>query len=198
MGRLVVVEQVTLDGVAQSPGRPDEDARDGFDRGGWAMTWFAGDPEGAGAAMRGSGGTAAFLFGRRTYLDLVGYWLGTSDPNPFADILRGTPKHVVTSTLAEPLPHPASHRVDGADLVGGVRAVKEQVEGDIVVLGSIQLVHALAAADLVDAYLLTTVPLLVGPGLRLFDGPPPARLAVSDAFVSPAGSVTATYTVERG
>ncbi|WP_265522881.1 dihydrofolate reductase family protein [Oerskovia flava] len=193
MGTLLVVENVSLDGVAQSPGRPDEDTRDGFDRGGWATTWFAQDPEGARAAMSGGGVTSAFLFGRRTYEDLVGYWLTTPEPNPFADILRSTPKHVATRTLDEPLAHPASHRL-GADLVDAVTALKRDVEGEIVVLGSIRLVHQLAAAGLVDAYLLTTVPVLLGDGLRLFDGTP-AHLEVSGATVSPRGALTATYSV---
>lgn len=192
MGTLVVVENVSLDGVVQSPGRPDEDTRDGFDRGGWASTWFAQDPEGAQAAMSGGGRTAAFLFGRRTYEDLVGFWLTTDMPNPFSDILRSTPKHVVTRD-PQVLVHPASSRVDG-DLVPAVTALKEQVDGEIVVLGSIRLVHALAAAQLVDAYLLTTIPVVLGQGLRLFDGTP-AALAVEGATVSPQGSVTATYRV---
>jgi dihydrofolate reductase len=192
MGTLLVVENVSLDGVAQSPGRPDEDTRDGFDRGGWASEWFAQDPEAAQAAMSGGGVTSAFLLGRRTYDDLVGYWLSTPDPNPFTEILRATPKHVATRS-DDALPHPASHRL-GDDLVESVSALKRDVEGEIVVLGSIRLVHRLAAAGLVDAYLLTTLPVVLGGGLRLFDGSP-ARLEVSGATVSPHGALTATYRV---
>lgn len=194
MGTLLVVENVSLDGVVQSPGRPDEDTRDGFDRGGWASTWFAQDPEAAQAAMSGGGRTDAFLLGRRTYEDLVGYWLTTDEPNPFSDILRSTPKHVATRDPAA-LVHPATSQVDG-DLAPAVTALKQQVDGEIVVLGSIRLVHALAAADLVDAYLLTTIPVVLGAGLRLFDGTP-AALAVEGATVSPLGAVTATYRVLR-
>ncbi len=196
MGTLLAVENVSLDGVAQSPGRPDEDTRDGFDRGGWASAWFTQDPEGARAAMSGSGGTSAFLFGRRTYQDLVGYWLTTPDPNPFADILRSTPKYVATRSLRDPLPYPASHRL-GNDLLEAVTAIKRDVEGEIVVLGSVRLVHQLAAAGLVDAYLLTTVPVVLGGGLRLFGGTP-ARFVVSGATVSPRGAMTATYRVMSG
>lgn len=195
MGTLLVVENVSLDGVAQSPGRPDEDTRDGFDRGGWASAWFAQDPEAAQAAMSGGGETSAFLLGRRTYDDLVGYWLTTPEPNPFADVLRSTPKHVATRS-SDPLPHPASYRL-GDDLVASVTALKRDVAGEIVVLGSIRLVHALAAAGLVDAYLLTTVPVVLGGGLRLFDGVP-ADLEVSGATVSPRGALTATYRVLPG
>ena len=87
MYSLVVVENVSLDGVMQSPGRPDEDTRDGFDLGGWAAERLAEDPDAAQASMSGQANTAALLFGRRTYLDLVGHWLSMPEPNPFADIL---------------------------------------------------------------------------------------------------------------
>ena len=92
MHTLVVVENVSLDGVMQSPGRADEDTRGGFDLGGWASQPLADDPEAAQAAMSGQANTAALLFGRRTYYDLVGHWLSTPQPNPFAEILTRTPK----------------------------------------------------------------------------------------------------------
>ncbi len=116
MSRLVVVENVSLDGVMQSPGRPDEDTRGGFTQGGWAARALSRDPEAARASLEGQGQTRALLFGRRTYLDLVGHWLTTSEPNPFAEILARTPKYVVSGTLTAPLPHPASELLAG-DLV---------------------------------------------------------------------------------
>nr|WP_231127133.1 dihydrofolate reductase family protein [Motilibacter aurantiacus] len=194
---MVVVENMSLDGVAQSPGRADEDPRDGFQRGGWASTWFATDPEAARAAMGGRHETTALLFGSRTYLDLVGHWLSTPGPNPFADILRSMPKHVVTSTLPDPLPHPNSHALRGDPAVTVAR-LKDEAAGEIVVLGSIRLVHALTAAGLVDEYLLTVLPVVLGGGLRLFDTVP-VELETVSSSTSPRGAVTATYRpVRRG
>jgi len=95
MTTLTAVEFLSLDGVMQAPGRPDEDPRGGFERGGWASEALARDPEAAHASMGDPSGTGAMLFGRRTYLDLVGHWLGTSDPNPFTEVLRET--HTFTS-----------------------------------------------------------------------------------------------------
>ena len=108
MSKLVVVENLSLDGVMQAPGRPDEDTRSGFDRGGWAAQALAKDPEAAQASMAGQGQTAAMLFGRRTYEDVVGHWLSTPEPNPFTEILKKTPKYVASRTLTQPLPHPNS------------------------------------------------------------------------------------------
>jgi len=193
MGSIVVVEHVSLDGVMQSPGRPDEDTHGGFDQGGWAFRNLADDPEAAAAAFDGTP-PAALLFGRRTYLDLVGYWLA-APPNPFAAVLRDTPKHVVTSTLPDPLPHPANHRLQG-DPVDGVARLRESVAGDVVVLGSGQLVRALAAAGLVDSYVLTHIPVLLGCGTRLFDGAR-ADLDVVSSTTTPKGTVVATYAVRR-
>jgi dihydrofolate reductase len=190
MGKLVVVENVSLDGVMQAPGRADEDTRGGFDRGGWVSGLLAGDPEAAMASMKGHGATAAMLFGRRTYLDLLGFWLSNPEPNPFTEILRDTPKYVVSSTLEEPLPHPASTRISLDD----VGATKDAVAGDIVVLGSGELVRALAAAKLVDEYVLTILPVVLGSGTRLF-AETPAALKVVKSFTSPTGIVVATYRV---
>lgn len=196
MHTLVVVENVSLDGVMQSPGRPDEDTRDGFDLGGWASQRLADDPQAARAAMSGQAGTAALLFGRRTYHDLVGHWLSTPEPNPFADILARTPKYVVSRTPDGELPHPNSTRLAGEG-IDTVRALKEQGEGDLVVLGSGALVRSLAAADLVDRYVLTTIPVVLGRGRRLFESTY-AGLEVETSTTSPTGIVVATYRVLHG
>lgn len=193
MGRLIAVENVSLDGVMQSPGRPDEDTRGGFDRGGWASTRLTRDPEAAQAPMSRAGVTTAFVFGRRTYVDLVGHWLSTPDPNPFTDILTRTPKHVVSRTLDDPLPHPNSNRLDG-DPVAAVAALKDDNAGDLVILGSGMLVRALAAAHLIDEYVLTIIPVVLGTGTRLF-GDTYADLEVTRSMTSSSGIVVATYKV---
>jgi dihydrofolate reductase len=99
--------------------------------------------------MGDTGSGAEMLFGRRTYLDLLGHWLSTPDPNPFTEILRTTQKYVASRTLTEPLPHPASTLLDG-DAGGAVRALRADVDSELVVLGSGDLVRQLAAAGLVD------------------------------------------------
>ncbi len=145
--------------------------------------------------MQGHEGTRAMLFGRRTYEDLVGHWLATTDDNPFRDFLRDIPKYVVSHTLREPLPHPNSTLLSG-DLATDVAALKKNLDGDIVVLGSGELVRALAVADLVDRYTLTTLPVVLGRGARLFDGAP-ADLECVSGLVSASGIVVATYDVRR-
>jgi dihydrofolate reductase len=196
MAKIVAVENISLDGVMQSPGRPDEDTRGGFDRGGWASQLLAADPEAAMAAMSGQGRTAAMLFGHRTYLDLVGHWLGTDEPNPFTEILRATPKYVASRSASTLLEHPNSELLtpdaDG-DAVASVRALKATLEGDVVVLGSGELVRSLAAAGLVDEYLLTILPVVLGRGARLFDGYAP--LEVRSSWTSTTGIVVGTYAV---
>ena len=195
MGKLVVVENVSLDGVMQAPARPDEDTRNGFDLGGWAGSLLADDPEAARAAMSGRTQSAAMLFGRRTYLDLVGHWLSTTEPNPFTPILRDTSKYVASRTLTEPLPHPNSHLL-ADDVPGSVARLKEELDGDLVVLGSGALVRDLAAHGLVDEYVLTTLPVVLGRGTRLF-GETYAALDVVDTTVTSKGAVVATLAVRR-
>jgi dihydrofolate reductase len=135
------------------------------------------------------------LFGRRTYLDLVGHWLTTTEPNPFTEIIRDTQKYVASRTLSEPLPHPNSALLAG-DAVDAVASLKADGNGDIVVLGSGALVRDLAAAGLVDAYVLTILPVVLGSGTRLF-GDTFAPLRVASSFTSPTGIVVATYDVLR-
>lgn len=196
MRRVVAVENISLDGVMQSPASPDEDPSGGFTRGGWAAELLAADPEAAQAAMgRQASSSTAMLFGRRTYLHLVGHWLSTTEPNPFTDILRDTPKYVASRTLTEPLPYPNSILLDG-DATAAVASLKAEGKGDIVVLGSGALLRDLAAAGLVDAYVLTILPVVLGSGSRLF-GDTYAPLEVTSSWTSATGIVVATYEVEK-
>lgn len=195
MGRLVVVEYVSLDGVMQAPGRPDEDPRGGFPHGGWATSRLADDPVAAQASMGDPSGTAAMLFGRRTYLDLVGHWLSSPEPNPFAEILTRMPKYVASRGADVVLPHPNTTLLTG-EAGQTVPSMKADVEGDVVVLGSGALMRDLAAAGLVDQYVLTTLPVVLGVGARLFDGTY-QELEVMNSTTSPSGIVVATYRVAR-
>jgi dihydrofolate reductase len=194
MRKLVAVEYISLDGVMQAPGARDEDERGGFEHGGWAMERFAADPVAMQASIEGQSSTSALLFGRRTYDQLVGYWLGDPDPNPFSDILRETPKYVASRTRV-PLVHPNSQLL-GEDTLGAVVALKEEGDGDIVLLGSGMLVRDLAAAGLVDEYLLSILPVVIGSGTRLF-GDRYTPMKVVSSIVSPSGIVVATYRVAR-
>ncbi|MTD17158.1 deaminase [Nakamurella sp. YIM 132087] len=195
MHSIVAVENVTLDGVMQSPGRPDEDTRGGFDRGGWANALLSADPEAAQAAMSGQNETVALMFGRRTYHDLVGHWLTTSEPNPFTDIIRETPKYVISRNPDEELPYPNSTLLAG-DAATTVAEFKSSGDGEVVILGSGVLVRDLAAAGLVDTYILTVLPLVLGKGQQLFEGTP-IDLDVRRSTTSGTGIVTAVYDVRR-
>ncbi|WP_150306917.1 dihydrofolate reductase family protein [Planctomonas psychrotolerans] len=194
MGDLVAVEYVSLDGVMQAPGAPDEDPRGGFEHGGWATTRFAADPVAMQASMEGHSDTAALLFGRRTYDQLVGHWLNAPQPNPFADVLRKTPKYVASRTRA-PLTHPHSFLL-GENTLESVASLTKESAGDVVLLGSGMLVRDLAAAGLVDRYLLSILPVVLGTGTRLF-GDTFAPMEVVSSTISPTGTVVATYRVVR-
>ena len=196
MSKLIVVENISLDGVMQSPGRPDEDTRGGFERGGWATEYLGRDPEAAQASMGGMASTAGLVFGHRTYDDLVGHWLSTPEPNPFAEVLARTPKYVASRQADAVLPHPNSTQL-AADAVDSVSRLKQgEATGDLVVLGSGVFVRDLAAAGLVDEYLLTIVPVVLGSGTRLF-GDTFMPVEVVSSFTSPSGIVVATYRVDR-
>ncbi len=194
MHTITVVENVSLDGVAQAPASPEEDRRGGFEHGGWAFQHLASDPEAMERAMSGEP-AAAMLLGHRTYDQLVGHWLSTPDDNPFTELLRTTPKHVATRDATVDLPHPNSHRLVG-EATQTVAALKEHGEGELVVLGSLALVRDLTAAGLVDRFVLTTIPVVLGSGARLFEGSH-VTLEVEQTWASERGAVVATYRVAR-
>ena len=189
MSKIVLFENVSLDGVMQAPGRPDEDRRGGFEHGGWAMPYAdAVQGEVASASMAKTGG---LLLGRRTYEDLLAYW-NTTD-SPFKDALNNTPKYVVSTTLTEPLPWPNSTLLagDGLEAVSRLRA---QPGNDLVVLGSGELAQSLMRGGLVDEYLLLINPLVLGTGRRLFaDGAALTQLRLVETKVTTTGVIIATY-----
>jgi len=191
MSKIVVNTNVTLDGVMQAPGRPDEDTRDGFQRGGWGQPYF--DEVMGQKAAEGMAATDAFLFGRRTYEDFASVWPTMPDDNPFATVLNERPKYVASTTLREPLPWANSTLLQG-ELGEAVGALKEQQGKDVVVLGSGQLIRSLMERDLVDRYVLWIHPLVLGAGHRLFtDGLPSTSLQLVDTTTTTTGVVIATY-----
>jgi dihydrofolate reductase len=190
MSRLVVNENLTLDGVMQSPAAPDEDRRGGFERGGWAPPYFdqvMGDWAAEGMARGG-----ALLFGRRTFEQFASFWPTQPDDNPFATVLNNRQKYVASRTLEEPLSWRNSTLLQG-DAMEAVATLKEQLD-DLVVLGSGELVRSLMQADLVDEFVLLIHPLVLGSGRRLFpDGGPSAALRLVDTKTTTTGVVIATY-----
>ena len=187
--RVVVVENVTLDGVMQAPARPDEDPRDGFAHGGWAVGY--GDAVMAEQMGRRMAREGAILLGRRTYEDFYSVWPKRTD-NPYTEVLNRTRKYVASTTLTEPLAWENSTLLDG-DAAEPVARLRDDEEGDLVVLGSGALVGALAARGLVDEYLLSIHPLVLGTGRRLFDGAPPTPLRLVDSVTTTTGVVIGTY-----
>jgi dihydrofolate reductase len=190
MTRVVVFESLTLDGVMQAPGRPDEDPRGGFKHGGWA-TPFA-DPVMGRLAGESMGTTGALLFGRRTYEDFYSVWPHRTD-NPFTAVLNNTLKYVASTTLREPLPWSNSTLLKG-DAAEAVARLKEQPGKDFVILGSGELVKSLMRSNLIDEYVLQIHPLILGAGRRLFtDGGSFASLRLVDTKTTTTGVVIATY-----
>ena len=190
MGKVVVNLSVTLDGVTQAPGRPDEDTRGGFKYGGWALPYF--DPVMGKAAVEGMAKPAALLFGRRTYEDFYSVWPNRTD-NPFTAVLDNSQKYVASRTLKEPLPWINSTLLAG-DAAAAVAKLKEESDKELVVLGSVALVQSLMQHNLVDVYVLSIHPLVLGSGRRLFvDRSPYAKLQLVDSKTTTTGVVMATY-----
>jgi dihydrofolate reductase len=194
MSRVVVINHVTLDGVMQAPGRPDEDRRGGFEHGGWSIP-NNDDVIGAalGERMADSGG---LLLGRRTYEDLLSYW--NTQESPFKDALNMARKYVASRTLSEPLPWPNTTLLE-EDVADAVAELKKRARKDLQIMGSGALIQSLTARGVIDEYLLMIHPLVLGSGRRLFaDGTPATNLRLVDTKTATTGVVIATYQpVER-
>jgi dihydrofolate reductase len=188
--KVVAIEHLSLDGVMQAPGRPDEDTRDGFEHGGWA---HARSDEVMGRKMaEGMAKGGPLLLGRRTYEDFYSFWPKQKD-NPYTEVLDNTQKYVASTTLQEPLPWRNSTLLKG-DATDAVAALKEQAGEDLGVLGSGRLVQSLMRRNLVDEYVLMIHPLVLGSGRRLFpDGSPYAPLRLVDSVTTTTGVVIGTY-----
>jgi len=190
MRKVVVTNNLTLDGVMQAPGRPDEDVRSGFDRGGWALRYN--DPVMGRVMGEGMAQAGALLLGRRTYEDFASVWPNRTD-NPFTEVLDATQKYVASTTLAEPLPWKNSTLLKG-DAADAVADLKQQPGPDLTILGSGELIQSLRRRNLIDEYVLLIHPLVLGSGRRLFpDGSPPADLRLAGSVTTTTGVMIATY-----
>ena len=193
MRKVIVMNNLTLDGVMQGPGRPDEDTRDGFARGGWATP----NSDEAMVAKMGErmGGDRAFLFGRRTYEQLLASW--NAQGGPFKDALNNTRKYVASSNRATTLDWPNSTLLHG-DVPAAVADLKKSSGANLVIMGSGVLIGSLMAADLIDEYLLMIHPLVLGAGRRLFAGRTQASLRLIDSSTTSTGVLIVSYEPARG
>ncbi|MFB7930926.1 dihydrofolate reductase family protein [Streptomyces sp. NPDC056039] len=167
--RIVITEFISLDGVVQAPGGPQEDTDGGFAHGGWSHPYF--DEEVLGGAFdAGLGGAEALLFGRRTWQTMAGAWPERAG-DPFADRMNSLKKYVVSSTLAEAdLTWNNSSLIPGDQAVARIRELRETEGGDLAMMGSPTLVRTLLSEGLVDELQLIVMPVLLGGGKTIFPG----------------------------
>ena len=190
MGKLIVTEFLTLDGVAQAPGGPDEDRDSGFTHGGWQAPLM--DEESGNALFEQASRMDALLLGRKTYEIFANYWPQAPEENPFAGLLNGVPKYVASRTLAGPLTWEGSTLVTG-DFAESITAVKESHDR-VHVIGSLDLVQSLLRFGLVDRLNLWLYPLLLGSGKHVFGaGTLPTALRLVDSHTYPHGTQQLTY-----
>jgi len=191
MSKITAFENVTLDGVMQAPAYKDEDRRGGFEHGGWAMPYA--DEEAGRAAASGMADTGAVLLGRVTYEDFASVWPNQPD-NPFGRFLNATRKYVASRTLHEPLAWQNSELLEG-DAIDAVARLHDADGPGIIVLGSGEVVRQLLARNLIDELILQIHPLVLGDGIRLFDGADEgvSKLQLVDSSTTSTGVVIATY-----
>ncbi|MEV5607384.1 dihydrofolate reductase family protein [Streptomyces sp. NPDC052225] len=190
MRKIVVCTFLTLDGVMQAPGGPDEDTGSGFEHGGWQKA--VSDDE-VGAAIAGwYQDTDAMLLGRKTYDIFASYWPSADPANPFTERMNSTRKYVASRTLTS-VDWQNSTLLEG-DVADAVRTLKGTDGGDINVVGSGDLAQTLMRHDLVDEYRLTIHPVIIGTGKRLFaDGAIPTTLEPVSVSTTKGGTVLAIY-----
>jgi dihydrofolate reductase len=189
--QLTVTSFLSVDGVHQGPGGPDEDRGGGFDRGGWLAPHF---DEAAGQFIdEVFGQVDAFLLGRRTYDIFAAYWPNVTDPdNPVAGRLNTLPKYVASTTLEDP--KWANTTVLEGDLAAAVRELKQREGRELQVHGSGALVRFLLDNDLVDRLNLLVFPVIVGAGRRLFpDEGIATGLALEASRTTPSGVTISVY-----
>ncbi|MGW7520206.1 dihydrofolate reductase family protein [Streptomyces sp. NPDC054796] len=191
--RIVITEFMSLDGVVQAPGGPEEDTDGGFAHGGWSHPFF--DPEVMGGAFDDAlSGAEALLFGRRTWTSMAAAWPERAG-DPFADRMNAIPKYVVSRTLGDDeLTWHNTTRIPGEEAVARVRELRAAEGGDLLVMGSPTLARTLLSEDLADELRLMIEPVLLGGGKRLFpdDGGLRTLTLVSTA-VSATGVHVCTY-----
>ncbi len=190
MGTLIATEFVTLDGVAQAPGGPDEDRDGGFVHGGWHAPQM--DPAAGEVIFEQASSMDALLLGRRTYETFADYWPSAPREIPFARLLGDVPKYVASRTLTGSLAWSGSTLVAG-DLAESVTALKGRHD-EVHVIGSLNLLQSLLRFGLVDRMSLWVHPVLLGGGKKVFgDGTVPTALRLTESVTYPNGTLHLTY-----
>ena len=196
--KLTVQTFLTLDGVMQAPGGPDEDVSGGFTHGGWQAPFE--DPAVGEFVTELNGHASAFLLGRRTFEIFRGYWPDQTDPdNVVATAINSLPKHVVSNSLDASAvtwrgEHPDTAHLVTGDIAAAVQALKSEPGDELQIWGSGNLLETLLRHGLVDRFRLLTYPLLLGSGRRLFNaGVVPSTLRAVDLTVTDLGVVIGTY-----
>ena len=180
MGKIVVTEFISLDGVIEDPG-----GAEGYEHGGWSFTFDQGE-EGRTFKLDELMAADAQLLGRVTYQGFAKAWPAMTDPVGFADKMNGMPKYVVSTTLTDP----SWNNTTVLDTAAAAKDLKEKYQGDILIAGSATLVRALTDLGLVDEYRLMIFPLILGSGKRLFDGARRTKLQLADVNRIGADGVT--------
>lgn len=170
MRKIIAITQVSLDGVMQAPGGPEEDTANGFTHGGWAMHFS--DDVIKQVIDQIMAGEFDMLLGRRTYEIFAGYW-PHNDDGPIGKAFNKAKKYVVTRTL-ERLSWDNSHRIDG-DVIAKLRQLKASDGPELHVWGSSNLLQTLIAGQFVDEHRTWIAPVVLGKGKRLFENGVPAR-----------------------
>ena len=190
MGKLIVTEFVTLDGVAQAPGGPEEDRDGGFRHGGWQAPLL--DREAGGVVFEQARNMDALLLGRRTYEIFAGYWPAAPQEIPFTGLLNRVPKYVASRTLAHPLAWHGSTLL-AESIAESVTSLKQRHD-ELHVIGSLNLVQSLLRFRLVDRLNLWLYPLLLGSGKKVFDdGTLPTALRLTESVTYANGTLHLAY-----
>jgi dihydrofolate reductase len=192
MRKLIVQEWISLDGVVQAPGSPNEDKSGGFKHGGWHLPYF--DDMSRNWVVKNLSEAGGYLFGRRTYENFAGHWpKASAEEQVLAQPLNTKRKYVVSTTLKDPLAWENSTVVKG-DIAAVVSALKQEDGGNLLVIGSAKLVQSLIEHDLVDEFRMMVDPLVVGGGKRIFGNDGTLRpLRLVDGRVTTTGAILATY-----
>jgi dihydrofolate reductase len=192
MRKVIVQEWVSLDGVVQAPGSPNEDKSGGFRHGGWHLRFF--DDMSRNWVVANLTEAGGYLFGRRTYENFAGHWPNASaEEQVLAQPLNTKPKYVASTTLSEPLAWQNSTLLKG-DVSAAVSALKQKDGGNLLVIGSPKLLQSLIDHDLVDEFRLMIDPIVVGGGKRVFGNDGVLRqLRLVDSRVTTTGALLATY-----
>ena len=188
MRELAVLTFVTLDGVMQAPGGPEEDPSAAFEHGGWSVGYW--DEQMQAAMAESMSPPFDLVLGRRTYELFAAHWPDSEEPG--ADLLNNATKHVASNTLTD-LEWENSMLIE-PDVPAGIRALKEEDGPELQVHGSANLIQTLLEHGLVDEFRLKIFPLVLGSGKRLFDGGTvPAGLELTSSVATPSGVIAATY-----